>query len=216
MTKWSEEAWCRVEEIYEKILQLPFVKELTDGTLPLHKFSFYISQDSLYIREYTRVLAHIGSRIGKQTYINAFLDFAKDGVAVEESMHQHYLKGLANTKLKMSPTCMLYTDFLKSQSYNSVEVEAASVLPCFWIYQKVGEKISCESDKSNNPYSAWIETYDDPLFAESTKRAIDICDKLAENASQEVREQMLDIFETAAKLEWMFWHSAYSLEKWKV
>lgn len=37
-TKWSQEAWNASENIYNTILQLPFIKELADGTLPMEKF----------------------------------------------------------------------------------------------------------------------------------------------------------------------------------
>jgi thiaminase/transcriptional activator TenA len=40
-----------------------------------------------------------------------------------------------------------------------VEVTMASVLPCFWIYKKVGDHIYQQQNKQNNPYQTWIDTY---------------------------------------------------------
>lgn len=98
-----------------------------------------------------------------------------------------------------------------------VEVEVASVLPCFWIYRSVGRAIIDKNDKGNrNPYSRWIETYSDKSFEKATRKAIDICDALAELASDTVRKQMTDVFVLCSKMEWLFWDSAWRLEKWKI
>ena len=89
-TKWSQEAWNASENIYNTILQLPFIKELADGTLPMEKFLHYIRQDNLYLDDYSRVLAHIASRLGNIDDVATFLEFASDGVAMEKSLHAIY------------------------------------------------------------------------------------------------------------------------------
>ena len=61
-----------------------------------------------------------------------------------------------------------------------------------------------------------IETYAGEEFAESLQLAIDITDHYAEKAGAEEQERMLDIFEKASQLEWVFWQSAYELEEWPV
>ncbi|MDE6371811.1 MAG: thiaminase II, partial [Duncaniella sp.] len=58
--KWSDEAWGEIVPMFGKILSLPFIKELTAGTLPEEKFLFYLRQDSVYLSSYVQVLAHIG------------------------------------------------------------------------------------------------------------------------------------------------------------
>lgn len=213
--KWSEEAWQAAEAIYEKILELPFVKELADGTLPDHLFKFYIRQDALYIENYSRVLAHIASRLPDKGHSEDFLRFALDGVLVEKALHEHYIGpgGLAGAR--MSPTCLLYTSFETAQGLAPVEAEAAAILPCFWVYQKVGEAILAKSS-ADNPYHQWIATYGDEAFARSTARAIEICDELAERTTPQIREVMTENFIHATRMEWLFWHSAYNQEQWMI
>ena len=41
---WSEEAWKASESIYNAILDLPFIKELADGTLSRERFLHYIGR----------------------------------------------------------------------------------------------------------------------------------------------------------------------------
>lgn len=212
--KWSEKVWNEVEGIYRNILRLPFVRELTDGTLSRERFEFYISQDALYIDNYSRVLAHIASRIPSKQQSEDFLHFALDGVLVERALHQSFIGDSKNEALP-SPACLLYMNFETAKALDHVEVEAAAVLPCFWIYQRVGEEI-VRNSAEDNPYRRWIETYADETFAVSTRRAIEICDELAENTTQRVRDLMTEAFIYAAKMEWMFWDSAYNLEQWKI
>lgn len=212
--KWSDEAWTAAAPYYSKILELPFIKGIIDGSLPREKFIFYLQQDELYIRNYSRVLAHIASRVDNIDLTEAFLGFALDGVAVEKSMHQGYLEGCGEAT-SMSPACLLYSSVLSSLASAPVAVEAAAVLPCFWVYWAVGQHIlESAGDISANSYRQWIETYGDPMFTESNQRAIDACDYLAERSMPEVRAEMTRQFVLCTKLEWMFWDSAYRQEQW--
>ncbi len=108
---WSHEAWRAGERAYKAILHLPFVTELTAGNLSRERFMRYISQDSLYLGQYSRVLAHIASRTGDPSVRSAFLKFAADGVAVEQALHQSFLDGMTagSPAPRMSPACLFYT-----------------------------------------------------------------------------------------------------------
>lgn len=210
--KWSDEAWQAALPTYNAILELPFVKELADGTLPREKFLFYLGQDSLYIRNYSRVLSHIASRVPDFDMTEAFLRFAADGVAVEQALHQSFLHGIEPAK-EMTPSCLLYTSIQNAQALQDVAVEAASILPCFWVYLIVGKHIA-KISKKDNPYSQWIATYSDEAFDRSNSLAIELCDRLA--TSDDLRKKMTEIFVLCTKMEWQFWHSAYNLEQWPI
>ncbi|MDE6854031.1 MAG: TenA family protein [Muribaculaceae bacterium] len=209
--KWSEEARSASEHIYSAILELPFIKELAAGTLSQERFLHYIQQDNLYIDDYSRVLAHIASRLADIDDVATFLEFAGDGVAMEKGLHAMYTARQAPAK---SPACLFYTSLLKSQSAEDVAVEAAAILPCFWIYQRVGEHILSVASLDGNPYADWIKAYSDPAFDVSTRRCIDLCDRLAERSTAEVRQRMTDIYVQCSRLEWLFWDSAYRLGSW--
>lgn len=213
--KWSEEAWQQAEPIYKSILDLPFVKELADGTLSREQFMFYIKQDSLYIENYAKVLAHIASRMAELRHAEQFMKYAIDGVAMEKALHDGFMgeDGIGDTK--PSPTCLLYNSYEASFATAPVEVETACVLPCFVVYQKVGTDIVRRSSP-DNPYKAWIDAYSDPYMEEMTRKAVETADELADRASEEIRRRMTEAYVLATKMEWMFWESAYNLEKWKI
>lgn len=231
MKRWSDEAWEAALPTYEKILRHPFVGALAAGTLSADRFRFYIRQDALYLDGYARRLAHVAARLPRKEQTEAFLHFALDGIAVERALHAQFLAGDLPTVEEMSPTCLLYTSVLEAQATAPVEVEAAAVLPCFVVYQRVGEAILAQARAAGanpnhgearptplleNPYRAWIETYADPAFAASTERAVAICDELAAAAGAETRSRMTELFVRCTRMEWLFWESAWNLENWKI
>ncbi len=207
MRKWSEEAWEAASEAYREILELPFLKELADGSLPMETFRFYISQDSMYINTYSRVLAHIASRLGDMADVDTFLRFAADGVAVEKALHESFKPDASSP---MSMACKFYTSHLRAQGSEDVAVEAAAILPCFWVYLEVGKRILATAKLEGNPYEAWIRTYSDQAFERSNREAIEICDHLASHATPDIRRRMTDVFVDGTRLEWLFWHTAYN------
>lgn len=214
--KWSETAWQAAEPVYRRILGHPFIGELCRGTLSEERFRHYLRQDALYLNEYGRVLTHIASRLRRPEHAEAFIRFASDGIAVEKALHEVFLKGDLPSRAEMTPTCLLYTSLLRGQTLASTEEAAAAVLPCFWIYKEVGDRIVATSAVEGNPYRLWIETYADESFAEATRKAISICDELAENTDDETRRLMTGIFVRCARMEYLFWDSAWELERWKI
>jgi len=216
--KWSEQAWESVKPIYNKILTMPFNTELSNGTLPKEKFIFYLAQDAYYLLEFGRTLSTISGRMQDAELVMAFAGFSTGAIFAERSLHESYFVefGLPN-KVEPSPATLLYTNYILSQAaYASVEVAAAAVLPCFWIYKAVGDHIFAQQTGDQNPYKRWIDMYAGLEFAAAVEKAITITDQLAEGANAATQQKMLSAFEMATRLEWMFWDSAYELEKWKI
>ncbi len=216
--KWSDEVWKAIEPVYTKIKELPFIKELMDGTLDNKKFIFYIRQDALYLADYGKVLTAIASKLSKPDHIEAFIHFAGESVAVEKILHESFINELdKENNIEASPSCLLYTSFLMRLLTNApVEVALAAVLPCFWIYKEVGDYILANQTKENNPYQSWIDTYGGEDFAESVEKAISICDEVAETCTDVQRKAMTEAFVMCSKMEWMFWDSAYKQEQWQI
>lgn len=212
--KWSDEAWREAEPVYQAIVRHPFVCELAEGRLSRERFEFYIAQDAVYIDNYSRVLAHIASRLDDKAMTADFLRFATEGIEVEKALHESYLKG-GGRRAEATPACLLYTSYETSMALAPVEVEAAAILPCFEVYRRVGESI-IQRSTPDNPYCRWIATYGDPVFAAGSARAVEICDTLAREATASVGRRMTEAFVAATRMEWMFWDSAYRMEKWKI
>lgn len=216
--KWSEQAWERVKPIYNQILAMPFNQELSKGTLPKEKFIFYLAQDAYYLLAFGRTLSAISSRMQDAELVLDFAGFATGAIFAERSLHESYFVEFGlDSEVKPTPSTLLYTNYILSEAaYANVEVAAAAVLPCFWIYKAVGDYIFAQQNDDQNPYKRWIDMYAGVEFAAAVEKAINITDQLAMQASAVTREKMLFAFETATRLEWMFWDSAYQMEKWKI
>ncbi|GGH09087.1 TenA family protein [Pedobacter zeae] len=216
--KWSEQAWERTKPIYNKILTMPFNTELSNGTLPKEKFIFYLAQDAYYLFEFGRTLSTIGGRMQNAELVLAYSGFSTGAIVAEQRLHESYFVefGLPD-KVEPTPSTLLYTNYILNQAaYANVEVAAAAVLPCFWIYKAVGDYIFARQTSGQNPYKRWIDMYAGVEFAAAVEKTIGIIDQLAANANAETLEKMFVAFEMATRLEWMFWDSAYRQEKWEI
>lgn len=216
--KWTEHTWQQAEEIFNRIIIHPFNQELMNGTLTQDRFQFYIQQDAIYLGDFSKALSLIAARCFNNPYTLDFIRFAEGAVVVEKALHYGYIKQFEiKEDLEISPTCQNYSQYLLTKaSLDQVEIAMAAVLPCFWIYKKVGDHLYANQTAINNPYQEWIDTYAGEEFSLLVNKAIDICDDVASHCSEQQRAQMTAAFVKASKLEWMFWDSAYQMETWPV
>ncbi len=213
----TEQLWEEIAPIYRAIVEHPFNRELAAGTLSRERFAFYMQQDALYLADFGRALAMMGGRARTPERALDFVQFAEGAVVVERALHQEYfaLYGITAPTTVQPPSCFAYTNYLLATAAGrSYEEGAAALLPCFWIYRAVGTSISRKA-LPGNPYERWIATYAGEDFGRAVDRAIAITDEAAEQASPAAREAMARAFVTSSRLEWMFWDSAYRLERWQ-
>ena len=214
--KWTEMAWLAVKPSFDAITELPFIKELSQGSLDREKFLFYIEQDSIYLASYGKLLTGLASRLDRPEHRRELISFAGENMDQERELHKLFINQI-NPTAEASPTCLLYTSYLlKHLATSPVEIAFAAVMPCFRVYLEVGLHIAKQKKIENNPYQAWIDTYSEGEHLESVKRAEAICNALVKKASPELQEEMLRTYKLSTKLEYLFWDSAYRLEKWPI
>lgn len=213
---WSESTWKQIEDRYESILEMPFITELANGTLPIEKFQFYMAQDSLYLEHFGRALALIAARANNISHTLDYLKYAETAILVENLLHDSYFNDFGITeKGEIQPACHHYVHYLKSTAaLDSIEIAMAAVLPCFWIYKKVGDHIYNNFKIKSNPYQKWIDTYGGEEFSNAVKQAISLCDEVASETTPVIRRKMTDAFVTSSRMEYNFWDKAYNLIKW--
>jgi len=219
MTRFSEEARQRTQALRAAIDALPFNTELAAGTLARDRFQHYITQDALYLGQFSRALAIAAAKAPDTATLQSFAQSALGAVAVEHALHEHYLRafgvdpGMLATA-EPAPDCLAYTSFLLAAAHHEPwEVLVAALLPCFWIYWEVGCAIA-KTAAPDNPYRAWIDTYADPRFGEAVQAVIATADHAADAASANVRERMLAAFTRATQYEYLFWDGAYHRRLW--
>jgi thiaminase/transcriptional activator TenA len=217
----SEAIWQEIRPVHEAILRHPFVRGLTDGTLPQDAFARYVVQDALYLRDYARALALCGARASDTDGLRMFCRHAAEAVDVERDLHERLLAALgvdpeAAAATEPSPTCLAYTSFLLQACTVRERHEAvAAVLPCYWIYWEVGKALLAAGSPDPR-YQEWIATYGGEEFAGAVRGAIAAADaataRLAPEDLASARRHAL----VSARYEWMFWDSAHRGERWPV
>lgn len=213
----SAQAWARTETIRASIDALPLLVGLEDGTLERERFSYYMGQDARYLFSYGKALAAAASQADNADDVMFWAKAAHNTFVVERQLHAAHVQELDTTVA--SPTCLGYTTYLQSLAGNgSYPVLAAAILPCFWIYQDVGERLlqRVGDNLDGHPYRDWISAYADPEFAQATAAATAIVDRLAGQAQDDTAARMMDAFVTASRYEWMFWDAGYRMEGWPI
>ncbi|MFJ1707779.1 thiaminase II [Kitasatospora sp. NPDC088346] len=217
----TDELWAAIEPIYAEILDHPFINGLTDGTLPREAFRHFVVQDSHYLRDYARALAVCAAKAPSEEDVQAFADDAVGAIAAEQGMHAEFLTAFGESAEQAAgepvlPTTRAYTSYLLATVYGGSFAEAvAAVLPCYWIYARVGEQLLARS--SPEPlYAKWIATYGDEAFQTVVRRVLALTDRLGEEISPAERRRAVEHFTTTSRYEWMFWDAAWRGETWPV
>ncbi|MGB3828112.1 MAG: TenA family protein [Ornithinimicrobium sp.] len=223
----TDGAWRDTRRLRRSIDDLDFLRQLADGTLERPVFTAYLAQDALYLGDYGRVLAAAASQSSDPDELMFWAASAHGTVAVERVLHDTHLadvEGHGSTGsdshcgdlTQMLPVCRAYTSYLWSLvGQGCYPILAAGVLPCFWIYDDVGQRLrAAAGDLAAHPYGDWIATYGDPAFAESTRQARRIVNTLAQSASPSVIDRMHEAFRMSCRYEWMFWNAPLQPQPW--
>src|SRR5712692_133866 len=217
----TDELWREIEPIYTAILRHPFLRGLTEGSLPRESFQFYAVQDALYLRKFARALSLAAARAPEDTWIIMFNEHAAGALRVERSLHESFFKefGLTSADVAatpLAPTNLAYCSYLLAVAYGAPFHEAvAALLPCYWIYWEVGKTLERAGSK-DVLYARWIGTYAYEEFGGLVRLVIACLDEMAAGLTAAERDAMRRHFVTTSRYEWMFWDMGYRVEGWPV
>jgi thiaminase/transcriptional activator TenA len=211
--------WNGAEPIYAAILEHPFLAGLTDGTLPASAFAYYVAQDAHYLRDYARALAVVGAKAPTHADAGMFGRHAAETVEVELALHATLLPQLGIDpagldSVEPSPTTVADTSYLLATAYGGSFAEGlAAVLPCYWIYQRVGEALVGRGSPDPR-YQRWIDTYAGDAFAASVADVLAVADRTGLGLGAADEQRAAQHFVATARYEWMFWDAAWREERW--
>jgi thiaminase (transcriptional activator TenA) len=216
-----DQLWADVEDVYAAILRHPFVTGLTDGSLPREAFRHYIVQDAHYLRGYARALALCAAKAAEPRDTVMFAAHAGGAIAAEQGLHAGLLADLGLTPeaaaaAPVAPTTRAYVSYLFATAYAGSFTEAVgAVLPCYWIYARVGEELLSRS--SPDPlYARWIAMYGGEEFQSVVDAVLGLTDRLGAAASPAEWATMREHVVVTSRYEWMFWDAGWRRETWPV
>jgi thiaminase/transcriptional activator TenA len=215
----SEELWESAADVYDAIRAHPFLTGLTDGTLPHAAFGHFVVQDSHYLRGYARALAVLAGRARTEHDTTLLAGHSAGAIAAEQEMHAELSDSLAadtDIQAPPAPTTLAYTSYLLATCHGGSFAEGmGAVLPCYWIYARVGEALLAES--SPDPlYARWIGMYGGEEFRAVVDAAIALVDRTAAGLGPAERARVVGHYRTTSRYEWMFWDAAWRRERWPV
>lgn len=205
----TKSLWEEVEGIYNQIVNCDFVTGLSKGTLSENSFKHYLSQDILYIKNDTKALAELALRASKDSEKDFFKRMSDDCMEIENILHNDFLDYFKTKEAKkQSPAFSDYSEFiLEKASSADYPIAVAALLPCFWLYGKVGHHI-LENQSKNNKYQKFIDTYAGDEYISYTKEFIQILEINAVNTDQETKEAIIDAFIKSSKYELLVFEEA--------
>ncbi len=208
----------RAEPAWRKTLEHPFLKALSDGTLPREKFRFYLEQDLLYLREFSRLLLELAAKAPHPDHARTLARHAGEAIAEEAALHASIL-GLrepvsGKISFQMAPSNTAYVNHLRATVGRGAFLEGmAAMLPCYWVYLDAGKALSGKTSPVPE-YQQWIRQYAGADYEKSVREALGIFNAAAEQAPPDVRARAMEAFERSVRYEWMFWDMAWRMETW--
>lgn len=205
---WTAALWAAGGETWHQILDLPFVRALGDGTLDEELFAFYLDQDALYLRDYSRALATLSARADTAEAQVHWAAGAHEAIAAESQLHEGWLTNRARLG-GPSPITMGYTNFLRaSAAGDDYVVGAAAILPCYWLYEEVGAVLSSQNH-ADHPYAEWLSLYGGEEFAAEVARSLAEVERAFETASPAQRVRAARAYLSACVYEHEFFDQAH-------
>ncbi|MCP5109971.1 MAG: thiaminase II [bacterium] len=209
----TEQLWERVAPVYAKTIRHPFLQGLTSGELPRERFDFYLSQDALYLGEFSRALSLLAAKAPRQEWGLILNRHAVETLEVERQLHESLL-GAPGGEVKMAPTNRAYTNHLIATVSSRPFAEGlAAMLPCYWIYWEVGKELTKRGSK-DAAYQRWIDQYAGEEYGATVQQVLDMMNAEAARLNPEERERVGELFEISSRYEYMFWDMAWRMERW--
>ena len=213
---YTQQLWENNYPFYQKIRNLPFNQELLSGKLDEQVFRNYIIQDYLYLQNYRKVYGILLSKAPDETMMKFILKLI-NGIDEEiESIHGAYIQKFEISREELLhartyPNTEFYNAFLiKTATLEPFEVGLIATLPCHWIYFQLGMDMKNSRKAQGSKYQEWINGYaEDAWEVSETKEVVNIVETCMRKTTAEIRGKMKQAFDTAMKLEYMFWDGIY-------
>lgn len=211
--KVSERLKKDAQDIWDDIINHPFILELYRGTLPEEKFRNYILQDYNYLIGSIRNFSILASKAEKVETMREILKIAWLEATGEFEGYIDFINqmGISPKKAKQTQLSMegiSYVNFLLStSSLKSIQEGITAVLPCYWTYYEIANFHRDKIDVNENKfYRQWASYYLHNDYKEVVQKLRDLTDNICKGFPY---ERLKEIFITSSRYELMFWESVY-------
>ena len=197
-------------DLWNKILNHKFILEMGEATLPLEKFTYYLSQDSYYLDGLLKTFAYASAKAPTRDLTKFFAELIVETVKGEIAMQE--IRSIVEVKPKpVNNVCKDYVEYLLKVGVEDGFYEiVSSTLPCMWTYQLIGEKLKKSKGVKHKVYGIWIKEYSSKGYRKLVDKMRRIVDEAEEKLSQETLNIIRKHFKVCSEYELKFWDMAYN------
>lgn len=209
----SEDLKYNSGKIWDKILNHKFVIEISNDTLPIGKFIFYLKQDRLFLRTFCNLLdgsSTITLDKEEKKLIEGLLRGVNDEMRMQnEILYDLKYDNIDTVGISMHSITLEYTSYLKSMFHSKeIKLIVSALAPCPWTYYEIASSLS-SSDMSIPVYKKWLEFYSSRESLALVNQIKLLLDRMAFSADEKKRVEMRGSFALSCNYELQFWNMAY-------
>jgi len=200
--EFTQRLWDSVSDIYEELLSSEFVLGLANGRLAEESFKHYLSQDVIYIKRDSQALANMSERAICEKESLFFKRMSSDCIEIEDILHNEFMDYF-NVKAAKEQSLAFanYSSFIEEMADKAeYPIAVAALLPCFWLYGKVGHHILATQSPTNK-YQKFIDTYSGDEYIEYTREFISIMENHASSENEHTQKEIIDAFVESSRHE---------------
>ena len=197
---------------WDAYVRHPFVEALGDGALPAACFRRYLTQDYLFLIQFSRAYALAAYKADTLEDLRAAARTLSGLLDIEMPLHVRLCAGwgVDEAAMRAEPEALetiAYTRFVldRGQGGDLLDLEVA-LAPCVLGYAEIGRRLAPKAAGGPNPYASWIETYAGTDYQSVASDAAASLERLWTRRGAEARyPALLATFRAATWLETAFW-----------
>lgn len=216
----SEQALQNNQQMWQESIHHPFIKQLSDGSMPEDVFRYYLIQDHHYLHDFAKI-HELTAATSNDGHVKRMLAELAAGLrAGEISTRETFFKdlGISDDDVRqtpLAPTTYAYTSHMyRTLTDQGVAAAVAGLLPCAWLYADIGKHLI--GLHSPVPvYQAWIDSYQADDYVDSVADQLALTNAIAQQADEATQAKMQTAFARSTHYERDFWQMALDKQQWK-
>ena len=201
--------------VWRAYTEHPFVRALSDGSLPESCFRHYLAQDYLFLIHFARAYGLAAYKADELEDIRQAAAGLTAIIDVEMALHVEFSAhwGLSESDMaacEEDAATVAYTRYVLEKGLQGDLLDLRVALaPCIVGYAEIGAGLANDpaTVMDGNPYREWIEMYSSDDYQEVARAEVAGLDGLMERRGGGRFESLCAVFRRATRLEAAFWES---------
>lgn len=216
----SQTVYQQNQQLWQASIHHPFISALSQGTMTLATFRYYLIQDHYYLHDFAKLHEMAAQATQNSDVKNLLLELAASLHDGEIETRKTFFEELHITQQDLddtpiAPTAYAYTSHMyRTLAQHGAPAAIAGLLPCAWLYADIGAHL--DGIQSPVPiFQAWIDSYQSDDYTGPVAKQIKLTDAIAAQANVDEQADMQRAFARSTYYEHDFWQMALDHEAWR-